>query len=130
MVMRKGSKKGAKDNEQTPTWFLRKLYQVFDFDFDPCPIDPDFDGLKVEWGKRNYVNPPYSKKQEWIEKALIEQKKGKFSLMLLPVDTSTKWFLDLIEPNRQIIWIHRRLNLDNGYHPDHASMLAIFFPKF
>lgn len=36
-----------------------------EFDFDPCPLHhniEDWDGLKIEWGKVNFINPPYSRK--------------------------------------------------------------------
>jgi len=125
----KGGKKGANDNEPTPKYFYEELNKEFNFDFDPCPHNPTFDGLAIEWGQRNYVNPPYSKKIKWIEKALEEQKKGRFSVMLLPVDTSTSWFQDMIFPNCEIRWVRGRLKLDNGKHPAYASMLAIFNGK-
>ena len=119
---------GKKHYWKTPPDMMRKLNDEFDFDYDPCPHPrPEgFDGLEVEWGKRNYCNPPYSKKRAWIDKALVEQKKGKLTVMLLPVDTSTNWFCNLVLPNCEIQWIRQRLRLDNGKHPMYASMLAIF----
>jgi transposase len=70
-----------------------------------------------------------SKKQLWIAKALDEQKKGKLTVMLLPVDTSTAWFQDKIMPNCEVRWLRGRIKLDNGKHPMYASMLAIFNGK-
>ena len=120
------SKKGQRDKEPTPTWMLNQLQNEFNFDLDVCPKNPGFDGLKIDWSERNYCNPPYSKKIAWIKKAVEEQKKGKLTVMLLPVDTSTNWFCDLVLSNCEIQWIRQRLRLDNGKHPMYASMLAIF----
>jgi len=49
------------DNWATPKEFYNQLNKEFNFDFDPCPLHSTFDGLKTEWGKVNFVNPPYSK---------------------------------------------------------------------
>src|SRR4051812_29946349 len=45
----------------TPPDLYAALDAEFRFDFDPCPhpIPEGFDGLTCEWGKSNYVNPPF-----------------------------------------------------------------------
>lgn len=74
----------AGDDWKTPSDLYEKLNQEFNFDFDPCPFQHDlnkWDGLKIEWGNSNFVNPPYSKtlKEAFINKALEEARKGKKS---------------------------------------------------
>ena len=94
------------DNWQTPKELYDLLNDEFNFDFDPCPIcfdeiTPDKDGLLIDWGKRNFINPPYSKKlkDSFVKKAIDEAKKGKLCVCLLPVSTSTILFHDHIKPN-------------------------------
>ena len=94
------------DNWQTPKELYDLLNDEFNFDFDPCPIcfdeiTPDKDGLLIEWGKRNFINPPYSKKlkDSFVKKAIDEANKGKLCVCLLPVSTSTILFHDHIQPN-------------------------------
>ena len=89
---------------------MRSLCAEFNFDFDPCPfndgeITPDKDGLIIEWGKSNYINPPYSRmlKEAFVKRAVDESKKGKVCVMLLPVSTSTKLFHEWIQPNAKEI---------------------------
>jgi len=93
--MRRGSEfyGGAKDGKHywlTPPDLMEKLDQEFHFDFDPCPypIPEGFDGLTVEWGKSNYVNPPFNGPTKWVRKALEEYKKGKKIVFVFPID---KW---------------------------------------
>jgi site-specific DNA-methyltransferase (adenine-specific) len=68
-----------KDDWATPKDFYNKLNEEFNFDFDPCPFMHDMsrNGLEIEWGKSNYINPPYSLdlKTKFVLKAIEESKK-------------------------------------------------------
>lgn len=99
------------DNWQTPQWLYDKLDKEFNFDFDPCPNNPSFDGLQVEWGKSNFVNPPYNRidKPKFIQKAFDEWKKGKTCVLLIPAATGTKQFHDLILPYAEIRFLRGRV---------------------
>ena len=97
-----------KDDWGTPKKIYNELNKEFNFDFDPCPLQHDieeWDGLKIEWKERNFINPPYSRtlKEAFIVKAIEESKKGKLCVMLLPVSTSTKVFHEHILPNKKEI---------------------------
>jgi len=89
----------------TPPYLLESIKTKFQIDFDPCPypLPEGFDGLTCEWGKSNYVNPPFGsiahegKKKgmtAWVRKALAEHAKGKRVVMVYPLD---KWVLMLLE---------------------------------
>ncbi len=100
----------------TPEPLYKELNDLHDFDFDPCPYPKpdDFDGLTCEWGKSNYVNPPFgsimhqgpgdSKPKKkgptaWVRKCIEEHKKGKDVVLVYPVD---KWILMLVEAGAEI----------------------------
>jgi hypothetical protein len=84
--------------------------------FDPCPLNPQFDGLSIEWAKYNYINPPYSKPlfENFIYKAISESKKGKTSFLLLPCKTDQQFFHDLHYWYDDIVWIKGRLKFTNN----------------
>jgi hypothetical protein len=72
----------------SPPEMYAALDAEFNFDFDPCPNPrPEgFDGLSVEWGQRNYVNPPFTGGVgQWAKKGLKELAKGKLSVFILPI---------------------------------------------
>lgn len=124
------------DNWSTPEYLYNELNNEFKFNFDPCPINPKKDGLKISWGTRNFINPPYSRKLKtaFVIKAIKESKRGKLCVLLLPVSTSTKLFHDHIKPNaKEIRFIRGRVKFigintksrhatDNGMHD---SMIVI-----
>jgi len=112
------------DNWGTPKWIM-KTYEGW---FDPCPLNPDFivDGLNIEWKEKTFVNPPYSKPLPWVQKAIEENKKGKYIVLLLKVDCSTKWYKALVEAKAHFIWFAERLKYnDCGKTPNFPSMLVI-----
>ena len=103
------------DNYATPPEFYNELNKEFNFDFDPCPYNEGEiinDGLKIEWGNSNFINPPYSRKlkEQFILKGIEEMNKGKLCVFLLPVSTSTKLFHEYIKPNaKEIRFIKGRI---------------------
>jgi site-specific DNA-methyltransferase (adenine-specific) len=125
------------DHWATPKWLYEELNNEFDFDFDPCPLYADFDGLSIDWGRSNYVNPPYNRidKPKFIEKAFEEYRKGKTVVMLLPVSTSTKVFHEIILPHAEIRFLKGRVSFEGintkgefvtQNKGKHDSMIVIF----
>jgi len=104
-----------------------RIMELFNDWFDPCPLNdnPEIDGLKIEWKDKTYVNPPYSKPLVWVEKAIEENKKGKTIVMLLRMDTSTKWFKKLQEANAVFLWVNGRLRFNNLKPANFPSMIVI-----
>lgn len=98
---------------QTPDEIYFELNSKYRFDFDPCPVNPSFDGLSVEWGQSNFVNPPYGRElPKWVEKGFEEAKKGKTIVLLIPARTDTKIWHRYILPfccppviNQDVCWV-------------------------
>ena len=116
------------DKWNTPEAFYQILNNEFRFDFDPCPENPTFDGLNIDWGRRNFVNPPFSEWQKWTEKGYVEAHKGKLVVFLIAARTDTKAFHDLILPFAdEIRFIRGRLKFNNSKQPaPFPSMVVIF----
>lgn len=117
------------DNWETPDyimdWVKEKIFNFQDY-FDPCPLATDagggkyviqFDGLEVDWAKRNYVNPPYNitDKPRFVKKAFDEYKKWNMSVLLIPSTTETKWFHDYLVGYAWIYFVKGRVKF-KGYN--------------
>ena len=50
------------------------------------------DGLKLDWGKLNWCNPPYKVARNWVKKAIREAEKGNTTWMLIPFRPETVWW--------------------------------------
>jgi hypothetical protein len=130
--------KSQTDSWSTPKKLKDELTEEFDLDdFDPCPLndDPDFDGLSMEWSRKCFVNPPYSKLKTtkknglgWVEKAHLEAQKDKLIVMLIPSRTDTQWFHEIIlENNYEVRFLRGRVKFgDKGQPAPFPSMLVIF----
>lgn len=110
---------------ETPNWLFQRLNSVFNFHLDVCAEDntakcPAYytvkeDGLKSEWSKMNWCNPPYSRFQiEWVERAINELNKNNNSTMfLIPARVDTILWQDKIFPNAKVItFIKGRLTFE------------------
>ena len=134
------------DNWATPPDFYDKLNAEFCFDFDPCPLNegeikPEQDGLLINWGKSNFINPPYSQKlkEAFIDKAIDVAANGCVCVMLLPVSTSTKVFHDKILPNAseirfvrgriKFLGVNTKGEFVSDKTPMHDSMIVVFRNK-
>lgn len=106
----KGNNQDGKHYWLTPPEIYLSLDSEFHFDFDPCPfpLPEGFDGLTCEWGKSNYVNPPFGsivhqgKKKgptAWARKAITENQKGKRVIMVYPID---KWVLMMLSAGAKV----------------------------
>jgi hypothetical protein len=125
------------DHWETPEWLYKELDAEFHFEFDPCPLRADFDGLAIEWKRSNFVNPPYNRKDKprFIQKAYEEWKKGKTTVLLIPAAVSTKQFHELILPNAEVRFPKGRIAF-KGYNSKgvyvennkgkHDSMIVVF----
>ncbi len=48
----------ATDDWETPEWLYNELDKEFNFDFDPCPLHANFNGLSISWGKSSFLTLP------------------------------------------------------------------------
>ena len=89
----------------TPPELYKALNDEFNFDFDPFPypVPEGFNGLTIEWGQRNYVSPPFfntkcygkvCNSKDWFRKAIEEQRKGKLSVIIHPLQLS---YMELLQ---------------------------------
>ncbi len=108
----------VRDTWKTPRATYKALNAEFAFDFDPCPPNPTFDGLTIEWGQRNFVNPPYGRViGKWLQKAWEQHHKGKTSVFLIPSRTDTAWWHDYVMTAHEIRFIRGRLKFDDQVNP-------------
>lgn len=99
----------------------RAVYQILDaefrFDHDPCPggiLNWETHGLSADWGKCNFVNPPYGAAlPRWMEKGYQEYLKGKVVVFLVPSRTDTRWWHDFCMKATEIRFVKGRLKFDD-----------------
>ena len=116
------------DDVETPDWLMNH----FSKHYDPCTIKNNNPvGLIENWKNPTYVNPPYSKPLKWVEKAILESRKGVNVVMLLRCDPSTKWYRLLIENKAHISYFNERVKF-KGYEnksSNFATMLVFLEGK-
>lgn len=117
------------DNYQTDIW-LKKIFENW---FDPCPFlncEEELweNGLWVDWmdkGGRAFVNPPFSEMPAWVEKCILEHKKGCTIVGICKHDSSTAWWRRLNEAGARFMFFHGRLRYRTGTAPAWPSAMFI-----
>lgn len=84
-----------------PPNLYTSLNQEFSFDFDPCPFPKPrgFNGLEIEWGAVNFVNPPFHTVNgigptAFVKKAIEQANRGKTSVLVLPTTHYTNLLIE------------------------------------
>lgn len=118
--------KQIKDSWQTPKSLFDKLNNEFKFQCDVASSDKNHfcsDWIteqdnaidcSIPWGQVNWCNPPYSDISPWVEKAIAEHQKGKTTVMLIPSDTSVKWFAKALDTCTECRFISGRISFINA----------------
>jgi len=114
--------KNKKEIKSSKFWLIPPeiydpLDKEFKFNFDPCPYPFVKDGIECEWGSVNWVNPPFRAidainghgPTAFVRKAIQEQKKGKTSVLILPVISLLNMLFEAkaeIRPVGRVKWIN------------------------
>ena len=120
---------------ETPDWLKNQIIDEFGEYFDPCPVNPQFNGLEIVWptNKPIYVNPPYKRGHisKWVKKCYEENLRGCNIILLIPAYTDTAYFHDYIyeRSNVDLRFLRGRIKF-KGYTQQAAfpSMIVIFNP--
>lgn len=101
------------DNWSTPEYLIELLEKQFGkFDYDPCPLRNENNNLFKNWHGNVFCNPPYSNVKEFLNKALLEIKKGNVTqaIFLIIPRTSTKYWAEYVMGYAdEIHFINKRL---------------------
>lgn len=76
-------------------------------------VDHDSLSDDCSWDGVCWCNPPYSKIMPWVKKAIDEMERGSVTVMLIPADTSVKWFKLAYENCTECHFISGRLSFIN-----------------
>lgn len=112
------------------------LNEEFVFDFDPCPYPFEKDGIDMEWGNMNWVNPPFRKADAvnghgptaFARKAIEEQAKGKSSVLILPVQGYVNYLVAAGAELRSVGRV-KWIEADTGERCKNPSNNALFILK-
>ena len=135
----------ARDDWGTPRALFERLDMTRNFVLDAAAsrenalcwryISEEMDALTTEWdveaGRWVWLNPPYSKCKEFMQRAVEQQQRHKFNLMVLvPARTDTRWWHDYALKADVISFIVGRLTFHGGAHcaPFPSALLEYHSP--
>ena len=132
------------DSWSTPGWLFDLLDNEFHFELDAAASLDNFkcfkfftaetNALTQDWSKYGSVfcNPPYSDPMPWVKKAIEETGKDTHCVvaLLLPSDTSTRWFKEAFQHAAETRLIQPRIKFGGvSGSPRWGSVLFVFETK-
>jgi len=116
--------KSIRDLWQTPKEIFNTLNNEFWFEMDVAAseenklcekfFDEEDDALSRDWHLCNWCNPPYSNIMPWVNKAIEQHEKGSTTVMIVPADTSVKWFKSAYDSCNEVRFISGRISFINA----------------
>ena len=126
---------------ETPQKFFDSLDNEFHFTTDVCAnisnakclsyFNARMDALKQQWVGVCWMNPPYIKTYEWVQKAYEAAQNGTTVVCLLRTSVDTKWFHEFCMKATEIRFVIDRIHFGkNGIfkRANHPSMVVVFRP--
>ncbi len=132
MSVNRGLFTSASSHWTTPAGLYIELDKEVHFNDDPCPLIPEWDGLRRPWGTTSFVNPPYGREiGKWVKKAWMEAEYGdKTIVCLIPSRTDTRWWHDWVMKAHEIRFLRGRLKFGDATNSaPFPSAIAIFRRK-
>ncbi len=115
----------------TPEPLKRAIWERYDIDHDPCPLDghltgPDGLDRNLPWGKRNYINPPYVKAgiEAFVKRAIEEMARGNDSFFLMPFRASLLYYHEAMQHCTGIRFLGRNIKFE-GYNSPFPQQLVL-----
>lgn len=137
-----GSKTKEKNRDlwQTPKFVFDHYNKRFNFTHDVAASElnhlcdeyftVDDDALSRDWGTVNWLNPPYSETEKWIQKAIDQAVTGKVTVMLVPAATSVAWFANAMTRASEVEIITGRIGFvdcDTGLPVNNNNIGSVVF---
>ena len=76
-------------------------------------------------GEPCFCNPPYSNPLPFVLKAIEEHRKGKLVVLLLKLDTTTKYYRALLDAGAHFLYCGERLHFSEKGPANFSSVIAI-----
>ena len=130
------------DEWETPLELYTRLNERFKFTLDPCSTKENHlcdkyytkeeNGLCKSWkGETVFVNPPYSKIKQWVEKCYKEHEtNGTTIVMLIPSRTDTRYFHEYIYHKAEIEFIKGRLHFSNSKNSAPFPSMIVIYERY
>lgn len=93
------------DSVPTPEWFL----SIFEAFHDPYPLGCDVIVEPPDEPTQIFCNPGYSRKEEAAQRCIEWHKAGHFVVLLVPIESSTRFAKTLIQYGCERMFFERRI---------------------